>query len=283
MVEVGAAPLPGGGLTCIRPMSAAPLTFVCLHYWAGSGLEWQAVAAELPTDLAVLGLDLGGFGEAPPPAGGYSVDAYADQVEEQIRARHLSNYVLVGHSMGGKMAMAVAARQPAGLVGLVLLNPSPPSPEPMTDEDRQASLKAWGKRAEAEKTFRKIVTLPVPEAAHQQIVADSLRSTKAAWEAWMRHGSRENIVARLACLQLPCLIIAGASDPIMSPSVHGLETLPHLPEGTPLAILPGAGHLLPYEAPQDVARLLREFASQRLPEPAVAKAAPVKSQAASAK
>ena len=46
----------------------------------------------------------------------------------------------------------------------------------------------------------------------------------------------------------------------MSPSLHGLETLPHLPPDTPLEIIGGAGHLLPLEAPQEVAALLQEFA-----------------------
>jgi pimeloyl-ACP methyl ester carboxylesterase len=44
--------------------------------------------------------------------------------------------------------------------------------------------------------------------------------------------------------------------------VHGLETLPLLPEGTPLEIVAGAGHLLPYEAPDEVAALLRAFAEK---------------------
>lgn len=218
------------------------------------------MASQLSPEYAVVGLNLGGFGGAPAPAGGYTVDAYADQVAALVQEQQLGRYVLVGHSMGGKIAMALAARQPQGLVGLVLLNPSPPSPEPMTDEERHANLKAWGKPSEAENTFRRIVVKPVAEAAHQQIVADNLRSTKAAWEAWMLHGSREDISSRLACLRVPCLIIAGASDPVMSPSVHGLETLPHLPPGTPLEIVPDAGHLLPWEVPAEVAALLASFA-----------------------
>ncbi|GAA4016923.1 alpha/beta hydrolase [Hymenobacter fastidiosus] len=245
-------------------LTTAPLTFVCLHYWAGSGLEWQAVAGLLAPEYEVLGLDLGGFGAAPDPAGGYSVAAYADQIAAQIQESRLPRYVLVGHSMGGKIALALAARQLPGLAGLVLLNPSPPTSEPMTDAERQTSLKAWGKPGAAEKTFRKIVVRPVPEVMHAQIVADNLRSTKAAWEAWLLHGSREDISGRLSPLTVPCLIIAGGSDPIMSPSVHGLETLPFLPEGTPLEIIPGAGHLLPYEAPTEVAALLREFAGKHM-------------------
>jgi pimeloyl-ACP methyl ester carboxylesterase len=238
---------------------SSPLTFVYLHYWAGSGRAFQAVASLLGPDYAVLAPDLGGFGEAPAPTGGYSVDAYADEVTAHIATHQLTRYVLVGHSMGGKIALALAARQPAGLVGVALLSPSPPTPEPMTDEDRKASLHAWGQRAEAEKTLQKITARPLPAATRQQIVADNLRSSKAAWDAWLQHGSRENLAARLCNVQVPCTILAGDQDAVMSPSVHGLETLPLLPEGTPLEIIGGAGHLLPYEAPAEVARLLRAF------------------------
>lgn len=236
------------------------LTFVYLHYWAGSGQAFQAVAELLTPDYAVLAPDLSGFGEAAAPAGSsYTVAAYADEVAALVATHQLTDYVLVGHSMGGKIALALAARQPAGLRGVALLSPSPPTPEPMTDADRKASLHAWGKRAEAENTLQHITARPLPPAMRQRIIDDNLRTSKAAWDAWLLHGSRENLADLLCEVQVPCTILAGDQDAVMSPSVHGLETLPLLPEGTPLEILAGAGHLLPYEAPDEVASLLRAF------------------------
>lgn len=217
------------------------------------------MAELLAPEYAVLAPDLGGFGAAPAPRGGYTVEAYANQIAEFIAGAQLARYVLVGHSMGGKIALALAARQPVGLVGVALLSPSPPTPEPMTEEDRQSSLHAFGKPAEAEKTMRHITVRPLSAAVQQQITTDNLGSTKAAWDAWLLHGSRENIAAQLCNLRVPCTLLAGDQDAVMSPSVHGLETLPLLPEGTPLEIIGGAGHLLPYEAPEEVAALLRTF------------------------
>jgi pimeloyl-ACP methyl ester carboxylesterase len=242
--------------------AASPLTFVCLHYWAGSGREWEAVAKLLTPDFTVLAPDLGGFGAAPAPPNGYSVDAYADHLAAYLHDQQLTRYVLVGHSMGGKIALALAARQPAGLAGVALLSPSPPTPEPMTEDDRQGSLRAYGKPAKAQETMQHITARPLPATVRQQIIDDNLRSTKAAWDAWLLHGSRENIASRLCHIQVPCTVLAGDQDAIMSPSVHGLETLPLLPENTPLEIIGGAGHLLPYEAPEEVAKLLRSFANQ---------------------
>lgn len=240
------------------------LTFIGLHYWAGAGHEFDQVAALLAPDYRLLAPNLGGFGGAPAPARGFAVAAYADAVQGFIEAENPGRYVLVGHSMGGKIALELAARQPAGLVGVVLLSPSPPSPEPMTDEDRQTSLQAWGKPAEAEKTVRTITARPLPAATHRQLVADNLASSRAAWEAWLLRGSREDISARMSQIGVPCALVAGDQDAVLSPSVHGLETLPLLPPDTPLEIISGAGHLLPYEAPQEVAALLRRFASERV-------------------
>ncbi|MGY2134663.1 alpha/beta fold hydrolase [Hymenobacter sp. HD11105] len=244
------------------PASSASttLTFVCLHYWAGSGREWSAVAAELTPEYTCLAPDLGGFGAAQAPGGGYSLSAYADSVSDYITEQGLSNYVLVGHSMGGKIAMALAAQQPAGLRGIALLSPSPPSAEPMTDEERTASLHAYGNPEAAARTLAHIAVRPLSDEVRKQVIEDNLRTTRAAWEAWLLHGSRESILAHMPLLTVPAVVIAGDADAVMSPSLHGLETLPHLPPDTPLEIIGGAGHLLPLEAPQEVAVLLREFA-----------------------
>lgn len=239
------------------------LTFIGLHYWAGSGREFQQVADILAPTYAFLAPDLNGFGETVPPVGnGYSVDAYADQVASYIAEKQVERYVLVGHSMGGKIALALAARQPSGLAGVALLSPSPPTPEPMTDEERMTDMRGYGKLAEAEKTFEHITARPLPEDTRQQILKDNMQSTRLAWDAWLLHGSREDISARMCNVEVPCTILAGDQDKVMSPSVHGLETLPLLPTGTHLEIISGAGHLLPYEAPEEVADLLRAFAER---------------------
>lgn len=241
--------------------ASSSVTFIGLHYWAGSGREFEAVARLLDPEYTLLAPDLMGFGDAPPPeVSSYTVEAYANQVAQFIEEKDLTRYVLVGHSMGGKIALALAARQLAGLAGIVLLSPSPPTPEPMTDEDRMASLKGYGEPAAAEKTLHTITARPLSAADQQQVMEDNLRSNRLAYDAWLLHGSREDISAQMCNVQVPCAIVAGDQDAVMSPSVHGLETLPLLPEGTPLEIVSGAGHLLPYEAPEEVAQLLRNFA-----------------------
>ena len=154
------------------------MTILALHYWAGSGREYDLLPGPL------LAPDLPGFGTQPvPPGFDYSVAAYADWVAAFIAAHQLAEYTLIGHGMGGKIALALAARRPAGLSRLVLLSPSPPTPEPSAAADRTAALRAYAQPAEAEKTFRRITARPLPAARHWQVVTDNPRTTRAARNA----------------------------------------------------------------------------------------------------
>ena len=90
-----------------------------------------------------LAPDLRGFGESPAPGEGwahYTVDAMADDLHGLLGRLSLGRFIVVGHSMGGKVALALAARQPAGMAGLALLAPSPPTPEPMEPAERARLL-----------------------------------------------------------------------------------------------------------------------------------------------
>ena len=235
-------------------------TYLALHYWAGSGREFDLLLPRLPAGSRLLAPDLPGFGAQATPAGfDYSVARYADWVAQYIAGQQLADYQLIGHSMGGKIALALAARRPAGLRGLLLLSPSPPTPEPISDADRAASLAAYGQPAAAEETFQKITNRPLPDGWPARVVADNLRTTQAAWDAWLQSGSREDISALLPQVQAPCRLLVGEDDRAIPLAAQRRQTLPLLPPDSPLVVVPAAGHLLPLEAPEFVARELAEL------------------------
>ncbi|MBH8559311.1 alpha/beta fold hydrolase [Hymenobacter negativus] len=231
-------------------------TIIALHYWAGSGREYDLLRPLLP-QANLLTPDLPGFGAQPvPPGFDYSVRAYADWIAAYTQEQKVTDFTLIGHSMSGKMALALAARQPAGLRRLVLLSPSPPAGEPMSDKDRAALLAAYGKREEAEKTFHKITRQPLPAAVRSQVIADNLRSTEAAWATWLLQGAREDISALMPQLRVPCHLLVGDGDTSITPDSQRRLTLPLLPAGTPFEVVPNTGHLLPLEAAAEVRRAL---------------------------
>ncbi|MDO7845142.1 alpha/beta hydrolase [Hymenobacter sp. M29] len=231
-----------------------PHTIIALHCWASAGREYDLLRPLLPAAATLLTPDLPGFGAQPvPPGFDYSVLAYADWIAAFIEQHGAGEFTLIGHSMSGKMALALAARQPAGLRRLVLLSPSPPAGEPMTEQDRAASLAAYGKPEEAEKTFRKITCQPLAPELRAHVIADNLRSTQPAWDIWLEHGTREDITRLMPQLAVPCHLLVGEGDQAITPASQRTLTLPLLPAGTPFTVVPGAGHLLPLEAAQAVA------------------------------
>lgn len=242
---------------------------VFLHYFGGSSRAWLPVMDRLAGAFRCVAPDLRGFGESEAPPSGYTVADGADDVAALINAMDLEHYALVSHSMGGKIALALAARQPAGLASLLLLAPSPPTPEPMDEAERERLLCGHADRAEAEATVHKITARPLPLPLFEQAVEDSLRSSRVAWDAWLRHGSREDFSVRMPRVVVPVLVASGTSDPVVPASLLRREVLARLPDAR-MTTLPGVGHLSPLEAPVVVSNLIERalkgtMAAQPLP------------------
>lgn len=239
---------------------AGPLTLVFLHYFGGSALEWQVVMDQLSGRYRCIAIDLRGHGDSDGPVAGYSVDDMADDVAGVIRALNVSRFVLVGHSMSGKVALAMAAespesRQPAVLQSLVLVSPSPPVPEPIPDDERKKLLTGYGQRAAAKQRVKNTTAVAVSEAVRQQTIADDLRTAEPAWMAWLNAGSREDISPRMAIVAVPVHILVGTEDQALPPDVQTRLVLPYLKTAT-LETINGAGHLLPWEVPDELSAFI---------------------------
>jgi len=168
---------------------------------------------------------------------------------------------LVGHSMGGKIALALAARAPGGLAGVLLLAPSPPSPEPMTDEVRTRLLNSYGDRDAIEVTISQITANPLPAAIYERTVEDNLKSARPAWQAWLESGSRENIQAQMPNIEVPVWVVAGAEDKAITPAVLQREIVEKLAQAS-LHVMPDAGHLIPLEKPAETIHFISEMLAE---------------------
>jgi pimeloyl-ACP methyl ester carboxylesterase len=92
---------------------------VLLHGQPGSGADWRQVADRLPPGLQVMAPDRPGYGASRQAAGGFGYNARA--VVAELDARGIERAVLVGHSYGGGVALAVARLAPERAEALVLL------------------------------------------------------------------------------------------------------------------------------------------------------------------
>jgi pimeloyl-ACP methyl ester carboxylesterase len=230
--------------------AARPTIFV-LHALGMSAREFDGVAARLADTGDVVALDLPGFGDASA-ASGVSVADMAALVVRKVRRHAPGRWLLVGHSMGGKIASVVASRALAGehglfgLSGVVLLAASPPTPEPMSDTDR------------AEKRAMANVGAPLDASVDAVAVADVQRASAEAWTAWFDRGSREDWSEAVGVLDVPAVILAGGSDGDLGESAQR-ELNGRVYPRARVQVLEGAGHLLPLERPDEVAEAIRAF------------------------
>ena len=171
----------------------------------------------------------------------------ADHVAERIGELGLDAYGLVGHSMGGKVAVALAARCPEGLQSIVLLAPSPPTAEPIDREQRMMLLNAWGAKRALGDIIDTAVVRTLSADVRATLLEDMLGASRQAWNGWLLAGSREDISASVAPINVPVLVVSGDGDTAILTAVMETELLPRL-ANVGLAVIAGAGHLLPLEA-----------------------------------
>jgi pimeloyl-ACP methyl ester carboxylesterase len=244
----------------IEDRGAGEPALVFLHYWGGSSQTWRHVIDALSPGFRSIAIDQRGWGQSDKPDDGYTLDDLAGDALGVIAALDLDRYVLVGHSMGGKVAQLAASRRPKGLVGMVLVAPSPPSPLALPLEVRQGMVGAYASRESVVATVEQVLAgRPLSPRDLEVVVGDSLRGASAAKAAWPLAASQEDITQAVASVAVPTLVISGEIDRVDPPAVLQRELLPRIPQAT-MHILPGIGHLSPLEAPQALATLIQSFA-----------------------
>lgn len=253
-------------LTDSRPATSEPAssrpTLVMSHSFGFSRREWIEVAGLLAREYRAITIDMPGFGAARDVPG-YSMEEMSRQFAEVIRELGLERYVLVGHSMTGKVMSILASRMGRELglerapEKLVLLTPTPLSVEVGTEKVRQTLLAMEKHRWDAEKFVATHSGLPLPPDIKERTMQDYLQASHAAWEAWLNSGIHEDWVDRAAPIEIETLVIAAERDPIWGPVMQQKMTMPHLLRGRLVTV--DCGHLVPLELPARLAELLRDF------------------------
>jgi pimeloyl-ACP methyl ester carboxylesterase len=261
---------------------------VLLHGIAGTSATWDAVIPRLAEHYDVIAPDLLGHGESAKPHGDYSLGAYANVVRDLLEALGMGRATIVGHSLGGGIAMQFAYQFIERCERLVLVSSGGlgrevhpllraatlPGAEAVlpwlsTAGSRGVgalvhALRLLGVRASADldETWRSFVSLEEPAARRAFI--QTVRGV-------MDHrGQRVSANERLYLAKgLPTLIVWGEKDPLI-PVRHAREAHERM-AGSRLEIFPDAGHFPYRDDPERFVSVLVDFIGATRPLPADAK------------
>ena len=224
---------------------------VLVHGAGGSHVHWPVALRRLP-EATVYALDLPGHGRSEGE-GRRSIGAYRDVVRAFLEAAGLEKAVLVGHSMGGAIALEVALRYPNRLRGLVLvgsgarLRVAPALLQGLQEDYPHAveQLVQWLFAQGAPEPLRRAARQQLLEANPQVVYGDFL-----ACDAF-------DVMQELPRVETPTLVICGTAD-VMTPLKYSEYLAAHIP-GARLEVVPGGGHMVMLEQPEPVARAVSAF------------------------
>ncbi|ETS77728.1 hypothetical protein PFICI_09790 [Pestalotiopsis fici W106-1] len=249
------------------PTSQEP-TLVFLHFWGGSSKTWLPVITLLSPTYPTLAIDFRGWGASTGPGrpDAYSISDLAEDVRQIIRQKITGDYVLVGHSMGAKVAQLIAgmhapefAQIKANLRGVVLVCPAPPTPLILPQDMRDQQIHAYDSAESAAFVTRNVLTASkLEQAAVDALVRDMLQGNSHARAAWPAYAMGENVISDGWRLGAPCLVIAAENDRVEPVDRVRAEVLQRL-EQAQFAIIKGSGHLAPVEAPHSIVEIVQKF------------------------
>jgi pimeloyl-ACP methyl ester carboxylesterase len=191
-----------------------------------------------------------------------NADTIAELAQGALRQAPAGTFTLVGHSMGGYVALEMLRQAPQRIARLVLLNTHarPDTPEATQNRERLMAL--------ADKQFDGVLAALMPKLMTAEHQKDPVRTgilgamaLAVGVEGFKRQ--QRAIIGRidsrphLGAIRCPTLVIAARDDALMP-----VELLRELADGIPgsqLAIVEDSGHMASMEQPAEVARLLREF------------------------
>ena len=175
----------------------------------------------------------------------HSLEALADDVEGVLGQLDLGRFVIIGHSMDGKVAQLLGGRGLPGLEGLILVAPAPPTPLPVPEDRRQVILASYGTREGAEGVLGTLSACRLTDEQREQVIEDTLGGAAAAKRAWTETGMIANISAEAARIAVPVHIIVGSADVVESEGSLRAAFATVLPAAR-FTVLPGIGHLSPF-------------------------------------
>ena len=238
-----------------------PKTLVCLHGLGGSLEDFELLSLELQKNFQILRVDLRGFGKSEKPlAPPYNSELWARDVKQLLDSLNLEKSVLIGHSMGARVAAYFAHLFPENNLGLITLNLTLWGANPAAQE----RLARFADRVEKMGMDPAKVMIPsFKDETIKKRVTDSMMSCDpkafALALASVAHDyGNKQPASFYEEITSPALIVLGDRD---TAPLQGALDFQNLLSEASLGVIPNCGHYSLLEKPQLVAALITDFLS----------------------
>jgi pimeloyl-ACP methyl ester carboxylesterase len=255
----GAVRVNGVELSVIDRGAGQP-TLVFMHYWGGSAETWSETINRLSELHRCVAFDFRGWGESGKGPLDYGLDALAADTLALIARLGLTNYVLVGHSMGGKVAQIVAAKRPSGLAGLVLVAPAPPTPLHTPPEARAQIRESYDSREGMRGLFPALAHGELKDEHKELVIKNSLVGDPGAKDSWLKAGMDYDVTHQASRVEAPIVVVVGGNDVVETEDALRAAFDRYYP-GAKYVVIEHTGHLIPLQAPGELASAISKSAS----------------------
>jgi pimeloyl-ACP methyl ester carboxylesterase len=249
---VGSLAVDDGGLSLSRAERGRGMPVLFIHSIAGNSTHWAPQLEHLRQNRRALALDLRGHGRSEPPGNGdYSIAGMAGDIAAVVDTLDLDRFVLVGHSMGGGVALTYAGAHPERVAGLLLVDPIGDGTQIPAAESK--SFLAGFESNYDSTSWNYWTEIAGPDSAVRNRLLADLRTT-----------SREAVVQGLRSVMQfdpqPALArYAGPKLSVVTPYNDQPFSLHRLGKGFSHQMVQGTGHWIQLDEPDVFNRLLDEF------------------------
>ena len=250
-----------------------------LHGLGGTKISWLPIVPALSSSYRLVIPDLPGHGESDKPRTDYSMRAYAHSVRVLMDATGLRQAVVLGNSMGGRIALELAIRSPQRVTALALLDPAVPGLRwrylagftrvfPSGLGPVSFPLRRRWMEAAVRNLFAHPERLPpeaITAAAGEFVRIYSEPAARLAFASSLRHLVTERpgpFWASMRRVRQPAMVVFGDRDRLV-PARYGAELASHLHHGE-LHFLPDVGHVPQFEATEETLALVEPFLARVL-------------------
>lgn len=258
------------GIKLFYQMEGTGPTLLFLHALGLDHTIWRHQFDAFRGSYTVVAPDLRGHGRSDKPPGPYTIDELAADVASLLSRERLWPATVVGLSLGGMVAMALAADHPELVRALVVVAAigEVGNEAKVTFEQRAVQAEAEGMAAIAEAALQRWFTPAFIDNSPK--VVSSIKALVGsneprAYAAACRAVASLNLTPRLGKISCPTLIVAGEKDPAMPPAV--VKQLHYLIRGSRFEIVANASHLIPVEQTEAFNNLLSAFLAEINPRP----------------